>query len=801
MDLQRCHAASRHALHFHGPINNIHEAPAIGNGDLGALVQVFQNEFRLHLGKNDIWDARFDYDTERATFKQSDLIRAGRDHGFRLEGGNYSHGPVWDDKPADLEYPDDQQGWNEIFPCPKPAGCIRVLHSGSSSTEIDTTVDIATGIVTSVFKLDYGWHGSGTLTVQAFVRRNCNVVQLLIDSKGEMGAVILCLEKTPDSIDPSLLPPRVELINRDLGCVSQAIPAEHGAQPFAWSLAGAFPCIAAGKLEARVWSLQQKCALESGNGLHWAVGVATDHDGKPGTAGERATSLATQAAGDSWESAVGSQRQTWQRFWNVSGVALEDQELEACWYRNLFALNCHIGAEATAPGLCANVVPAERSPWHGGYTVNMNIQKMFLAANPTGHYEWIECYAKWLRDMEPSMEHLSRTTFDIDEIYSNHMMMPFVPPDRQASFNTCGRALGMTGWHGQPLWWHWEYTRDRDFLAAHGYPYFRRAAEFYRKYFEKFMDESGDIYPSLILEHPPWTRDFEHNRDCFTDLILIRKSFEWAIAAAKVLGLDADLVAHWDACLQRVRPVRHEWLGDGSGWIASDRNAPRPSEAEWWKLPQYRGMAMTAAWTVFPGEYVDGDETEGIANVIRDLLERLQWRRLHPDIVWIHHWWCALPMLRLGLDGAFEHTRELILKERFPAGHCKTTHWYNLQPEAWRCPEENYLGVMGVTEMLLQSQGEVLRFFPAWPPDQWASFRDLPARGGFKVSASWSPDDGLQATIHSIAGEECRIRWNDEHLPEVLREGRPVMLLRSDSCVSFNTEPGADYCVRAAAVE
>jgi len=801
MNLQSCNVSSRHALRFDGPINNIHEAPAIGNGDIGALVQIFQDEFRLHLGKNDVWDARFDYDTAKGVLKQDDLIRASRDFGFRLEGANYEHGPKWDREP-DFEYPDDNQGWGNINPCPKPAGCIRVLHSGSSNTRIEASVDIERGVVNVAYHMEYGWHGSGSLYIEAFVARDSNAICLRLRAEGTMGHFYLCVEKEPDSLDPSLPAPVVVKDDDRHGTVSQTVPGEFDVEPFSWHLAGSYPAAGEGRsvkpLDAQVWRLRQVCELKDGATAEFSVGVATDRDGSPHESRERAIALAEDVLNGGFDAALARHTAKWRTFWDASGIELEDRELEAAWYRSLFALNCHIAPGAQAPGLCANVVPAERSPWHGGYTVNMNIQKMFLASLPTHHPEWIECYAGWIDSMMPSFRFLAREIFDLEGIYSPHMLMPFVPPHRQANANTCGRALGMIGWHGQPLWWHWEYTGDREFLEQRAYPFLKEAANFYWRYLEKYLDESGDLYPSLILEHPPWTRNFERNRDCFTDLILFRNTFEYAIKASEELGVDDEWRQRWCEAIEKVRPVHHEELPDGSHWVASDRNAPRPTEPEWWKLPAHRPMAMTAAWSIFPGEWVDGDETEGLAVAARDVLERLNWKVLHPDIIWIHHWWCCIPALRLGMPGAWEQTRETILKELFPAGHVKTTHWINLQPEQWRVPEENYLASTATTEMLLQSQGQLLRFFPMWPRDKWARLRDLPARGAFVVSAQWQPGKGFEATIRSVHDTQCHIRWYGEALPVVTCDGQAVEVRRGEREIVFEALKGFEYLIVAA---
>ncbi len=793
-----------HFLRFAGPVTNIHEAPAIGNGDLAALVQVFHNEFRLHLGKNDIWDARFDHITADHAITQGDLIRASRDYGFRLEGANYRASPAWDREPADIRYPLTPPGWFNPYPCPKPAGWIRVLHSGISSTRIETTVDIARGVVCSTFDYDNVWHAPGRLVIEAFVDRLANAVRLRIRRQGNVGEFHLCVEKRPDSVDPSIPWPESRLAGPSAGIVTQRIPAGFDVPEFAWSLAAAFPETRAGirarRPESRPCHVRQVVTLDDGAALEFMVGVATDRDGG-GDAASRAVGLAGPATPDAYDRTFAAHAEDWRAFWSRSGISLDDRELEQTWYRNLFALAAHIGPKAQAPGLCANVVPHEESPWHGGYTVNMNIQKMFLSSLPANHPEWIDCYAGWIDHMRPSFEHLARTLFGLEGVYSPHMVMPYVPPHRQANSNEAGRALGMTGWHGQPLWWRWEHTQDREFLARRAYPYIRDAAAFYWRYFEKYMDESGDIYPSLNLEAPPWTRHFEHNRDCFIDLILFRQTFMEAIAASEILGVDAEWRERWRAALARVRPLTVDHLEDGSSWIRADKNDGPPPAAPgkpWWEERRHReAQALAAAWSVFPGEYIEGDEPDGFAAVARDTMQRTRWHELHPAIIWIHHWWCAIPALRMGLPHAFELARTVILRERFPAGHARTTHWINMHPDAWRCPEDNYLGVAATTEMLLQSQGEVLRIFPAWPKDRAARFRGLSARGGFVVDASWDPEAGLAASIRSLAGRPCRIRCPAGDLPRIGCGSDAVPARRDGRDVVFPTAAGAVYDLHA----
>jgi len=774
-----------HALRFAEPVNNIHEAPVLGNGDLAAMVQVLQHEFRLHLGKQDIYDARCAVLAADVAIPQADLIRYGEEYGFRWPLN--SREPEWDRLPPDAPTKwSSADGLSGPAPCPKPAGCIVIAHSGISDTRIDTVLDIARGVVHTAYYYNYGWHGTATLHIEAFVNREANTVHLRLRTEGLVGALHLMVEKLPERLDPTIPLPEVRAIDQRTAVVSQTIPGGCGVEPFTWRLAARFP-ESTQPAEALVWQARQIVTLEPGASAEFTVAVATDRDYGARTASPPASPdvLHLLHSAPPYTTALARHEAAWSAFWFRSGIELEDKELERAWYRSLYAHACHIPPDdrATAPGLCANVPVYDASPWHGVYTVNMNIQKMFLPAVWTNHPEWIDNYLGWLQRMTPAFEYLCQLIFSFDGIYSEHMLFPpWVPPHRAHVANTNGRALCMVGWHGQPLWWRWQVTRDRAFLAR-AYPYFKRAAQFYVDYFTRFMKADNVIYPSMNLEGP-MTKDFRANRDCFTDLTIIPRALEWAIAASEMLEVDEDLRDGWRAAQARVHPVRWTWQ-DGKGYMASSGEEIVETT-----------NPVCAAWTVFPAEYVDGDEEEGLAPVIRDIMERYTWSTMHPRMIWIHHWWCAIPALRLGLPGAFQNARSIILKEQFPAGHARTTHWINLQPDAWRCPEDNYLGVAAVTEMLLQSQGEVIRLFPAWPRELAARFRNLPARGGFLVSAAWQPGEGLQATIASLAGEDCRIRWKEDAPPEIACTGNPVPFRREGKDLVFSTEKGKAYEIR-----
>jgi alpha-L-fucosidase 2 len=109
--------------------------------------------------------------------------------------------------------------------------------------------------------------------------------------------------------------------------------------------------------------------------------------------------------------------------------------------------------------------------------------------------------------------------------------------------------------------------------------------------------------------------------------------------------------------------------------------------------------------------------------------------------------------------------------------------------------EGNLGGTAAVAEMLLQSQGGLLRLLPALPP-AWPEgrVRGLRARGGFEVSVAWTAGQPTQIDILSQRDGPCRLLLPPAWPPlQVQSQGPAVPATTEAGVLRFDTRAGQRY--------
>jgi hypothetical protein len=774
----------------------------MGNGDIGASINIYSHEVKITLAKSDVWDARYDGRSEETVLTHDDLIRRVREEGDLDRHKDYLEHSRY--------YNFGFKGDENHGPNPKRMGAIRVYHPGLSNTKVTTHIDILRGILETRFGFP-----KGVLVIRFFVQRGESRLWLTVEGTGELPWVALIVEKEPDEVDRSFPFPEIQDLGDHVGVLTQKIPEGFGVDAFQWSLAGAFPekqeGIDAGYLELHAFRCREYCAIGESRRAVLCVGVATSRDGGPDTV-QRAADLARSHSPEEYEKAMKSHVANWENFWARSGIALEDQELESVWYRNHFSYGCSLGYGVIPLGTGGNVTIADALPWRGDYHMNHNFQKWYVTALPTNHPEWINMYADFVQDRLETFQYQAQLIFGLEGAYCELVYFPYTPKENCNIHNYMGRALALTGWLAQPLWWYYEYMQDKEWLRQRAYPYIRLASHFYANYLDKYMDESGDIYPSTRIEEPGWFRGFKGSRNVISDLVMLKKCFEWAIQASEILDTDEKWRARWKAALLKVPSIVYGWE-NGEGYVVLDKDffvQPEGCRADVARAVRWAG----GGWPVFPGEYIDGDGTDDLTLVFRDMMRRTNLlnpftmsngHNNYPGTPIIHPISSMIPTIRLGVMEQFDSVRQVILAHRMTYGQASSYMltgdnlpreifsysgymWYD-----WGSVENKYLGVIGITEMLLQSQGGMIRLFPYYPKEAEAAFFGLRARGGFIVDAE-RKNGQMKVRIESMAGQPCRIRISDCRL-EVTCNGKVIEVVRDGNDILFHTQKGEIYHV------
>jgi len=257
------------------------------------------------------------------------------------------------------------------------------------------------------------------------------------------------------------------------------------------------------------------------------------------------------------------------------------------------------------------------------------------------------------------------------------------------------------------------------------------------------------------------------------DMQIIRALFGAFAEASTTLGVDDDLRAEALEARARLAPLQVGKHGQLQEWLE-----------DWDDLePEHRHLSHL--WGLYPGDEIDPETTPEFAAAAERTLDLRAlggcgWSSSHKMTLWA----------RLSeSERAIENFDYLIAEDTLP-------NLFSLCGRALQV-DGNFGTTAGIVELLLQSQGALIRFLPALP-EAWptGSVRGLRARGGFELDFNWQGRRLLAATIYSTSGSRCRIR-SDEPL-RVISDGKEIDLsTEEDGIFEFDTVAGSRYEIQA----
>jgi alpha-L-fucosidase 2 len=437
----------------------------------------------------------------------------------------------------------------------------------------------------------------------------------------------------------------------------------------------------------------------------------------------------------------------WTKFWSASGVDVDDDLMEQTWYRGLYFLRCVSKPGVVPPGLFASLTTGSPA-WHGDYHTNYNIQQTFWGCYAANHPDLAEPYDRLISGYATRARWLARTIYGMNGAFYPHVLYAYEPTDpaqvkspvgRQYIHHVWGFTLGVSAFTVQPLWWHYKYQPDPQFLEQTAYPAVRDVATFYADFIDQCerRDDRVTLAPSVSPEHWGWTKKFERNRNCSFDISMAQYILQAAIEGATTLQRDGQLVTRWQQALALL-----------PDYPTTKTEEPVVVDVE--DAPPINYNIAVPATPVFPGDVVTWQSPAAQRALFQRTIESIQWNGNNSMVM------LGVARARLDMLDTLEWMREEVQARLRPNGTL-TLNRLGAGFNSFGHYTEQFAASMVLSELLVQSVGDVIRVFPTWPRQRNARFRRLRTQGGFLVSADIKDSKIVRIDIESTVGGSLRM--------------------------------------------
>ena len=390
-------------------------------------------------------------------------------------------------------------------------------------------------------------------------------------------------------------------------------------------------------------------------------------------------------------------------------------------------------------------------PWDSKYTCNINTEMNYWPAEVTGLGECHEPLFDALAELAQSGREVAQVHYNARGwvVHHNFDLWRGAAPINGADH---GIWVSGSGWLATHLWEHYLFTLDRQFLAQRAYPLIKGAALFYADYlFEDPITKHLISGPSNSPEQGGLVMGpaMDHQ--------VIRSILRASADAAKVLGVDAELAAKFNAIADRVAPSQVGQYGQLQEWL-EDKDDPKNTHRH-----------VSHLWAVYPGADITSQDAKFFQAAKQSLLYRGD-----AATGWSMGW--KLNLWARFLDG--DHATIILRNLLQPVG--ATRGQGGMYPNLFDAHppfqiDGNFGAASGIAEMLVQSHlrdtapsasspGQfIIHLLPALP-SSWpaGSVTGLRARGNFVVDLSWQNGKVTQYRIASPDPRPVKIRVNGQ---------------------------------------
>ena len=379
------------------------------------------------------------------------------------------------------------------------------------------------------------------------------------------------------------------------------------------------------------------------------------------------------------------------------------------------------------------------APWGSDFHTNINLQMNYWPAEVCNLSETALPLISFMEKLQEPGSVTAKEMYHSRGWTVHHLTDPF---GRTAVMDGVWGCFPMGGpWMTFPIYEHYAFTKDKKFLEETAYPILKSSAQFVLDFLIKDKKGQWVTAPSNSPENayidPVSKKAIDITYAATMDIQIITELFNNCILSSSILEKDKAFADSLQQVLKELPPVKvSPSLGGIQEWIEDYKEAD----------PGHRHISHLLG--LHPGTQITPSTPDLFAAAQKTIDLRLSAGGGHTG--WSRAWIINFYARLLDGNNALHHIYELLKK---------STHANLFDDHPPFQIDGNFGGTAGIAEMLLQSHAAYIHLLPALPK-AWhtGSFKGLKARGNFEISCTWKENRLQEATLTSLAGEECKLR-------------------------------------------